>query len=501
MHKLLLTFAASAMAISAMAAGAITEQPEGTLYSTVAGSTDVTYFLYNGTAPAINTSDCGFVTEIVVNGKDVYLHNVLHDYAAGDAWIKGTENAEGIVEFSFPQDISADGKMTINLLRLTSTDTGDIYVANESDNTLRMRWDNWTLTQIKPEGAEGEYRVGLLNADGAYTGYAFEGLSLSVVDTAPVTLPADADLEAENYSCSYTDKNNTSRTAHIVLYREVGGPGVWISGLNSEESDQIVHGELNPEGNIVLESGQFMGYTMDYFTYFYGGRSDNGELSWTDNATLRFEDDKIVTDDILIINQGNNRPILGFSLSNVVMTRLNDLVRTPSAPEIPGGELAPEQYSESEGVGVAAFNIWPVDVNGEALDEERLFYSIYFDDELQQFEINGATSSEIPYGYFDFENWLIVAADEFNMVSFDHVLKSFSVETVYHNPNGEITKSELVKYEFENSGIANSVAQRSVASTQYYNLQGTQLAKPEGVCIVRTVYTDGTVTVAKIFKR
>lgn len=64
MKKLILSIAASALALSAMAEGIITEQPEGTYYDTVSGSTEITYLLYNGTLPALTRSDCGFKTDM-----------------------------------------------------------------------------------------------------------------------------------------------------------------------------------------------------------------------------------------------------------------------------------------------------------------------------------------------------------------------------------------------------------------------------------------------------
>lgn len=51
------------------------------------------------------------------------------------------------------------------------------------------------------------------------------------------------------------------------------------------------------------------------------------------------------------------------------------------------------------------------------------------------------------------------------------------------------------------TGVDEKIAERQVACVQYFNLQGQQRAEPfNGVNIVKTVYTDGTSTTAKMMK-
>lgn len=510
MKKLILSIAASALALSAMAEGIITEQPEGTYYDTVSGSTEITYLLYNGTLPALTRSDCGFKTDMVVNGKDVYLHNVIHDYPMGDAWIKGTQGEDGVVVFNFPQTVYVDDatgmEVTINLLHRESSVSGATYVPYEADNTMRMIWDNWTLRQIKPEADnEDEFRIGLANTAGSYMGYAFVGLELSVVDTDPVSLPIDADLTETEYSCSYVDKNGDSKTVLVTLYRDAEGADVWLVGLNENKNKQVVHGEINPQGDIELASGQFMGFTQDYFTYFYGGKGDNKNLSWTEKATLHYDGELLKTDDILIINQGNSRPILGFSLTDMVMTPVDAIVRTPSAPEIPlDNDLGPEPYNDSEGMGLATYNIFATDIDGQALDTDKLFYNLYFDGVLQEFEIDGTVTSDIPYQYSD-PDYMIINAEEYNLAIFFEPIKTYSIQTIYRNRD-EVTKSALVTYSFETGdvttdGISDAMADAEVVRIEYYTLQGMAISEPSGLCIIRTVYTDGSSKTTKAYIR
>ena len=248
-----------------------------------------------------------------------------------------------------------------------------------------------------------------------------------------------------------------------------------------------------------------MGFTQDYFTYFYGGKGDNKNLSWTEKATLHYDGELLKTDDILIINQGNSRPILGFSLTDMVMTPVDAIVRTPSAPEIPlDNDLGPEPYNDSEGLGLATYNIFATDIDGQALDTDKLFYNLYFDGVLQEFEIDGTVTSDIPYQYSDPDD-MIINAEEYNLAIFFEPIKTYSIQTIYRNRD-EVTKSALVTYSFETGdvttdGISDAMADAEVVRIEYYTLQGMAISEPSGLCIIRTVYTDGSSKTTKAYIR
>jgi len=509
MKKFLLALAVSSMAASAMAADIIESQPEGTLYDMVCGSTERTFLIYNGMLASTGT-DIGYKTEIVVNGQDVYIHNILRDYEYGDAWIKGTANADGIVEFAFPQTIYADSsnniEVSVNMLKATTDGTTTTYVIDEADNTMRMRWDDWTLTQIKPGTSEtNDGLVGLTNSADAYMGYGLVGLELSVVDTAPVALPADAETTETQYTCSFIDKNGDARKVSATVYRDVAGPDLWIAGLNQDDNKQIVHGTVNADGKIELESAQFMGITQGYFSYFYGGVKEGNDLSWTDKATLSFDGELIKADGILFINQGNKKPLLGFSLTDLVMTPLDAVVQTPANPIFPDEEGMEPEWSESEGMGGGYFFFDGLDVEGAALNPDNIFFNIYFDGVLQSYIINEEEVSDVPYNAMSDDAMFMGFGDGYYLLFWLEEIKTLGVQVIYHNRD-EVTKSALVTYdcttgEITTDGISDTVADAEVARVEYYNMQGVALAEPSGLCIRRTVYTDGTAKTEKIMHK
>ena len=510
MKKLLLALTASAMTASAMAADVIETQPEGALYDMVSGSTERTFLVYNS-MPASTSTDIGYLTEIVVNGQDVYIHNILRDYEMGESWIKGTTNAEGIVEFQFPQTIyvneSTGTEVNVNMLTYNRTGNEATYTISD-DNVLRMRWDNWTLTQIKPgTSTENDGLFGLTNANGTYMAYGAYGLELSVVDTAPVALPADADLTETQYTCSFTDKNGDERKVMATIYRDTEGNDVWISGLNQSESKQLVHGEITAEGNIVLESGQFTGITQDYFTYFYGGELDRRDLKWTDNLTLALDGEIYKAEKLAIINQGNKIPLLGYSLTDLVMTPLEAIVQTPADPIIFTEDGLEPEWSAGDEMGVAPFFFSGTDTEGNALDPEKVYYNIFYNGEVQSFMFGDEETAELPWNCDDDYGMVMSLGDGTTFIIFLEEIKTFGVQMIYHNRD-EITKSAIVTYNLETGdittetdGVSDAVTEAEVVREEYYNMQGVRLSEPEGLCIRRTVYTDGTSKAAKIIIR
>ena len=50
------------------------------------------------------------------------------------------------------------------------------------------------------------------------------------------------------------------------------------------------------------------------------------------------------------------------------------------------------------------------------------------------------------------------------------------------------------------TGVSEVNAGKTVASVRYYNAAGQQMARPDGLTIVVTTYTDGTTSAVKVVK-
>ncbi len=87
--------------------GIINSTPEGVKYPTVYGKSDRTFLLSGGSFGSF-TDNYGYCTQIVINENDFYLHNIIREFPGIDSWVKGTLNAQGEVEFTFPQAVAVD---------------------------------------------------------------------------------------------------------------------------------------------------------------------------------------------------------------------------------------------------------------------------------------------------------------------------------------------------------------------------------------------------------
>lgn len=509
MKKLLLPIAMTVVAMQAVAAEPITDQPKGTLYETVQGSTELTYLVYNGMLATTKT-DVGYRTEIVIDGNDFYVHNILHYYENGESWIKGTLNTDNVVEFAFPQTVYSvpenNLEISVNMLEAKIEDGVTSYVITSGENSLRMKWDGNTLTQIKPgTGGDRDGFFGLTHEEGGFVGYGALGLELEIVETPAVALPGGIRFLNDEYSCTYTDKFGDNIKSLMNIYRSEGSDEVYISGLNSTDPKQLVKGVVDTEGNIEIQSAQFMGLTfaegLDNFVYCYAATPVGQSYEWADKVVLVNDNGVYKADKSILVNLGNKYPLLGLSLTDLTMTSMDDIVRTPAAPYLFENEPDTRfEYDADEGMIGGGFGFDCLSTDGEPLDPENVFFNVYFDGELQTTTIDGEPCTDIPNTVEMTDDMLFVNTftGYYCVFGFEPV-KKVSIQAIYHNRNGEITKSDMLVAIVDgySDGVGSIDAESNVVRVEYFTMQGVAIAEPAGLCIVRTTYSDGTVKTKK----
>jgi len=134
-----------------------------------------------------------------------------------------------------------------------------------------------------------------------------------------------------------------------------------------------------------------------------------------------------------------------------------------------------------------------VDINGQALETDKLYYKLFFNGEL-------APGDELRQFGKDYDDIMYIG-DGWHFALFLEPLNSIGVQSVYKDGGKEYT-SEIITYTFENGGVGNiTVSNAEAVSTEYYNLTGARLNEPEGLCIRRTTYADGKVKAEKVIVR
>lgn len=142
-----------------------------------------------------------------------------------------------------------------------------------------------------------------------------------------------------------------------------------------------------------------------------------------------------------------------------------------------------------------------VNVAGEYLNPDRMYYSLYENDEVMEisspfFPDMEDTLWEIPYWY---GGGSIFLSGVVHSISFAGPISDLGVKLIYYDEEGEAYESEIVRAD---GSSVETVGTREVASVIYTDLNGIRVASnAKGLLIHTTVYTDGTRSVAKILKR
>lgn len=503
-NKLLFLGALAFASVAYADSGVVTTTPEGTLYSTVYGKSEKSFLLSSGGFGSFS-GNYGYCTQLVVDGNDFYLHNIVREYPGMDSWVKGTLNAEGNVEFSFPQAVAVDnnGQTLYASMIVANSSGGGIDLVPDTQNPkLVLKWDevDLTLTQVLPGSSTGDLAkydgmIGLVTEDGTFRSYGETGVSYAVWEDEAQTPPQT--LTVADYNAVYSNEWNEEKKQLVKIGFD--GDTFWIRGLCSAMPSAWIKGTVGADGSVTLPSRQYLGISNDYFYFFFGadntGVQAGTEYSWLEAATLvPSEEDSqsaYTASTSMMMNLGETRPWFGEGISGLTLT---EKVMGDPIPVNP--VFGEPEWDENDGMGVADFYIAPEDVNGQALETENLYYRVYYNGELvtDLYEAEGVPAGDIPFGK---ESDLILYEYDWHFVIFLEKLDSIGVQSVYKADDKDYC-SDIVTYSFSSEGVE-GIKTADVVRTEYYTVTGIKTAEPCGVAIRCDILSDGSVKRTKVF--
>ncbi len=501
-----LAAAAAPLAITPVSTDIITQQPDGTLTEPLYCASGTTYLIYNGALGGMTNN--GYAGAMVRTDDAVYIRNIISEYSVGtDYWIKGDVEADGTVTFKFPQQIAhraatsttTERDFYVALLTPKSTGTSVTLSVDEAKCDMQMKWEGDRLVQIIPEtsGPLASYQgiLGVVDGEGSFMGYGEQQLSYKIVDTTPLAPPASAQMS--QYVIKY--KNGEGADMSGVVTVGTDGNDVWFKGFNTFIPEAWVKGTL--AGDVVTVPATYTGVTYNYFTYIMGLSEDKSQL--IDHLTIQKTADGYKVDGTMIINLGDEIVDLNDNrvFSDIVMTPYVAGVKTPAAPVIDRSEEGTEAWTEAEGLGALVFTLDAVDTDGQPLDTEKLYYTVFKNGEPYTFKKDDYFLEEdltdVPY---NFQSDLIMSMSGYFFVFFIEDMDSIGVRAVYKDGDN-ITYSPTDTFVFRNS-VSDAVADSPVVSAEYFGLDGVKLAAPaDGVCIKVSHHADGSITAAKVIVR
>ena len=299
--------------------------------------------------------------------------------------------------------------------------TGNISLVADTENPrLRMSWDGTKLTQLITPTATPRFdgMIGLANENGAFQSYGERDVTYTIWKETP-SVPAEG-LTATPYTATYNNEWNESFTTRVELGTD--GETAWLKGLSSYLPEAWVKGKVNTDGSITFASEQYLGIYNDYFIFFYGAEDKStpaGKVyGWLDNATLTKTDNGWQAGSEMMMNLGKDHPWFGYGIANLKLTPIASLDPVPAAPE--WGE---PEWDENDGMGVGDFMIPSVDINGQALETDKLYYKLFFNGEL-------APGDELRQFGKDYDDIMYIG-DGWYFALFLEPLNSIGVQSVY----------------------------------------------------------------------
>lgn len=498
----------------------IDAQPEGKLHANFyfSGESFVNMMGYEAQLPFDGI--WGKIVEAPDN-KTIYINNPIGAYYS-DAWIKGERTTGDTIEVKLPQqfvheeyDGMSNDAWLYKLVPVKVEQDGETYTTFKPDSTsqtVKYVWRNDSIVLVNT--TQDSKLLGMCTEEGEWYGYGDYIQQYTVFDQQPVA-PKD-ETKATQMSITYYDSGQMYGRVKKAV-RE--GNDIYIAGLNENIPSGWAKGTIS--GNKATFSGhQYMGLdsvTASYAFFEPVSRSmvwdseigDSIEnLTLADAITFAYDADKgtLSTDSTFVANQGYKMFNQVFTYDGATLEPWTEKAATPLAVDASTMSYMP--FSEEYGYGLLAFAPSEFDADGYILDANKLYYSIYLDDDVltidpDEYKLFPYETTEIPFTYSDMLDFVNYAG-MWQVYTFVTGIDRIGVQMIYKG-GGEVRKSAItyISATDEDPSAVSNVAQTGkVAGVTYTDLSGRRVSRPgKGLFIQTTHLADGTITTSKrLFK-
>lgn len=498
----------------------IDAQPEGKLHANFyfSGESFVNMMGYEAQLPFDGI--WGKIVEAPDN-KTIYINNPIGAYYS-DAWIKGERTTGDTIEVKLPQQFvheEYDGMSTdawlYKLVPVKVEQDGETYTTFKPDSTsqtVKYVWRNDSIVLVNT--TQDSKLLGMCTEAGEWYGYGDYIQQYTVFDQQPVA-PKD-ETKATQMSITYYDSGQMYGRVKKAV-RE--GNDIYIAGLNENIPSGWAKGTIS--GNKATFSGhQYMDLDSVTASYaFFEPVSHNmvwdseigdsiESLTLADAITFDYDADKgtLSTDSTFVANQGYKMFNQVFTYDGATIEPWTEKAATPLAVDASTMSYMP--FSEEYGYGLLAFAPSEFDADGYILDANKLYYSIYLDDDVLTIDPDDYTlfpyeTTEIPFTYSDMLDFVNYAG-MWQVYTFVTGIDRIGVQMIYKG-GGEVRKSAItyISATDEDPSAVSNVAQTGkVAGVTYTDLSGRRVSRPgKGLFIQTTRLADGTITTSKrLFK-
>ena len=421
----------------------------------------------------LNTGSAKVTLQNVKMGKadnDIYIQGV---YAGmPDGWVKGTLNTEtNIVTFE-PQLIGMEEDYTKHYF-VGTTSGRDATTLQFSYKTTQK--GETLLELVKPNF----YSISpsKTGATTAYYGYNLAFHDMLATETVPDELvTADYALNYDAVKVSGDQRTYTAQSHNIKF--GVLNNKAYLKGLSSDAPDAWIIGDvegskitfetpqaLTSDGEIILLSWDITAGTSGAFL-------PNIELNWNADTKVltSVADNEVMVNSVLV-----NRSYTYERMAHLSATEIADKAATPAKPEFENLHFTPAG-------NFIGFTIKTVDIEGEGLLTDKLYYKFYSKGETgEPQEVTFTTDlytkltndmTEIPYGFVDDEGGYDFGSDYVYLNMDIAAWKEIGLQAIYKGGNATNT-SEIAWYSVVYPSIATLPESAETTTHAFTGTQGS----------------------------
>lgn len=461
------------------------------------------------------TEDYGFAGVLVFgeNGE-VYLKNPFSQFVT-DTYIKGVATQDLPVKSDEPNKLVFELPQLVTIYE-EDGESYDLYACMLSfseDGTELETSDSQTLEFILEDGCwvmlDSEAILGLTFDDSEWTGFAEREIKYAPISQEIIEVPSD--LEYESWMMTYGNEGHYVDVA-------VDGKNCYVKNFlpTSEDSLAPVVGEI--ENDVIrFKSPQYLGVNEDisYLTYFYAGDVNRIYLEEYNTMVTTF-----IPKDEMTFNMSSGG--IYTSEESAMFTPYTDiendyfwhidLFEKPSLQKSVVEDYVPAnpsvvdyRYYSNFGFGYVSFDIPMLNREGMVLDSEHLYYNVYLDGEILEFNSDEyplfeESMTDIPYNFEDGVNGsgdIKLEDSKHTVILYREGLEEVGIQSFYLDDSGDKYYSDLITA--FTSGVDKLFDDCGIVDVKYIDMMGRETRHPEnGIFVRRVLLNNGSVISTKV---